>query len=231
MAPLHGPWLALPLRDPAQDPAKPACLLSQEVANRGPEKALNALLAAGGGMLLMLRSEWRLGLLALLLRAPLLGALATAAGKTVGLYSALQTHALNNANALAAEALAQSRAVTASDAASGVLEEYAARVRAYAEVVRATLLSETVLRFTRLLIERFSAFVLLVAGLLAVLRGGVSLGALLSFYAYADTFARGCADLQATTEQMRLATLPTKTCQTHPANAILSNGAPCSHGV
>lgn len=62
--------------------------------------------------------------------------------------------------------------------------------------MRATLLSETVLRFTRSLLERISGFVLLLAGLLAVLRGGVSIGALLSFYAYADTFARGCAELQ-----------------------------------
>ena len=106
----------------------------QEVANRGPEKALNALLSAGGGMLLMLRTEWRLALLAVLLRAPLLGALATTAGKTVGLYSALQQHALNEANALAAEVLGQSRSVVASDAATSVLDEYAQRVRGYAEV-------------------------------------------------------------------------------------------------
>ena len=70
----------------------------------------------------------------MLLRAPLLGALVTTAGKTVGLYSALQQHALNEANALAAEVLGQSRSVVASDAATSVLDEYAQRVRGYAEV-------------------------------------------------------------------------------------------------
>ena len=60
-----------------------------------------------GGAALMCATEWRLALLAVLLRAPLLTQLAVLAGRTVGLYGALQQHTLNQANAYAAEALAQ----------------------------------------------------------------------------------------------------------------------------
>ena len=42
----------------------------QELANRGPERLLLSLLSLGGGAALMCASEWRLALLAVLLRAP-----------------------------------------------------------------------------------------------------------------------------------------------------------------
>ena len=70
-------------------------------------------LAAGGGLLLMLQTDWRLAMLAVLLRAPLIGHLAAVAGRFVGRYSAMQQAAMNDANAWAAESLAEARLVHA----------------------------------------------------------------------------------------------------------------------
>ena len=144
----------------------------------------------------MCASEWRLALLAVLLRAPLLARLAVRAGRTVGLYGALQQHTLNRANAYAAEALAQPLTVAAHAARPQMLREYSARVRTYLEVIRATLLSETALRFTALLLDSVTQQLLLVCGLLCVLRGSLTLGGLTAFFAYADTFAAGCRQAQ-----------------------------------
>ena len=65
----------------------------QEIANRGPERALNALLATIGGLTLMVRTDARLALIAVALRAPLLAQLATAAGRVVGRLNARQQEA------------------------------------------------------------------------------------------------------------------------------------------
>lgn len=168
----------------------------QDLANRGPERCLTALLAVAGGLALMLATDWRLGLLALALRAPLIGVLAEAAGRTVGLFGVLQQHALNDANSVAAEALAQPHAVAAQAAHRSVLGRYTSKVEAYMEVIKATLLSETVLRFTRLGVDGLTDLLLLGYGLLAVTRRRLSLGALTAFYAYSSTFAEGCSALQ-----------------------------------
>ena len=45
----------------------------ESLANRGPEKMLNALLALGGSLALMLSMDWRLAIVAIGLRAPLIG--------------------------------------------------------------------------------------------------------------------------------------------------------------
>ena len=63
-------------------------------------------------------------------------------------------------------------------------------------VIRATLVSETILRFTRLGVDSLTSLLLLVFGLRAVVSGAMSLGALTAFYAYADRFADGCQKLQ-----------------------------------
>ena len=168
----------------------------ETLANRGPERALNALISAGGALLLMLSLDWRLALLAVCLRAPFVGQLAKVAGKTVGLLGMLQQHALSRANALASEALANPHSVAAHGARESVQAEYACRCEEYMGVIRATLLSETVLRFTRLGIDSATSLLLLGFGLQAVLRGRISLGALTAFYAYADSFADGCQKLQ-----------------------------------
>ena len=63
-------------------------------------------------------------------------------------------------------------------------------------MIRATLISETILRFTRLGIDSLTSLLLLGFGLLAVLRGSLSLGALTAFYSYADAFADGTQKLQ-----------------------------------
>ena len=51
----------------------------------------------------------------------------------------LQQNALNEANALASEALAQPHAVAAHAARRSVLKEYSRRVSAYMAIIRATL--------------------------------------------------------------------------------------------
>jgi ABC-type multidrug transport system fused ATPase/permease subunit len=173
----------------------------QELANRGPERLLLSVLSLGGGAALMCTAEWRLALLAVLLRAPLLARLAVRAGRTVGLYGALQQHTLNRANAYAAEALAQPLTVAVHAARAQMLREYGARVLGYLEVIRATLLSETALRFTALLIDSVTQQLLLVCGLVCVLRGSLTLGGLTAFFAYADTFAAGCRQAQELLEQ------------------------------
>ena len=168
----------------------------EALANRGPERALSASLSVCGGLLLMLRTDLRLAAVAVALRAPLIGLLAEAAGRTVGLLGVLQQRALNEANALASEALGAPHTVAAQGARRAVLAEYARRVERYMEVLRATLNSETVLRFTRLGTESLTKLLLLGFGLRSVLYGRLSLGGLLAFYAYADTFGEGCKKLQ-----------------------------------
>lgn len=63
-------------------------------------------------------------------------------------------------------------------------------------VIRCTLVSETALRFSRLAIDSFAAWLMLAAGLRAVLANSISLGALIAFYSYADVFAQGCTGAQ-----------------------------------
>ncbi|KAL1503163.1 hypothetical protein AB1Y20_011222 [Prymnesium parvum] len=144
----------------------------------------------------MLLTEWRLALLALVLRAPLLARLAVVAGRVVGLYGVAQQRALNAANALAAEALAQAQTVVAHAAVRSVLDEYDGRVREYMRVIQCTLVSETALRFTRLAIDSLATWLMLAAGLHAVLHHRLTLGALTAFYTYSDVFARGCTSAQ-----------------------------------
>jgi ATP-binding cassette subfamily B protein len=168
----------------------------ESLANRGPERALSAVLSLGGALVLMLAMDWRLTVVAIALRAPLISKLAEAAGKHVGLLGVLQQHALSEANALASEALAHPHSVAAHAARETILAEYTRRCRGYTRVIRATLVSETLLRFTRLAIDSVTNLLLLGFGLLAVLQGRVSLGALTAFYAYADRFADGCQRLQ-----------------------------------
>jgi ABC-type multidrug transport system fused ATPase/permease subunit len=116
----------------------------QELANRGPERALNALLGVCGGAALMTYTEPRLALAAVLLKAPLLSQIAVLAGRTVGLLGALQQSTLNRANALAAEALAQPQTVASLGARQAVLKEYGVRIGEYLKVIEQTLLTETV---------------------------------------------------------------------------------------
>ena len=59
-----------------------------------------------------------------------------------------------------------------------------------------TLLSETVLRFTRLGVDSLATQLMLTAGIAAVLGRVITLGGLLAFFAYADMFARGCTTSQ-----------------------------------
>ena len=91
----------------------------------------------------------RLALVAIALRAPLLGSLAQIAGRTVGLLNVLQQHALNHANALASEALRHPHAVAAHAARRSVLREYARRCESYLSVIRATLNLEVLHRELR----------------------------------------------------------------------------------
>jgi hypothetical protein len=116
----------------------------QDLANRGPEKAFNAVLGVCGGAALMAFTEPRLAAAALLLKAPLLSQIAVLAGRTVGLLGALQQDALNRANALAAEALAQPQTVASLGARQGILREYGRRIGEYLKVIEQTLLTETV---------------------------------------------------------------------------------------
>ena len=55
--------------------------------------------------------------------------------------------------ALASEALAQAQTVAAHAARTEVIDAYRGRVGEYMRVIRATLLSETALRFTRLAVD------------------------------------------------------------------------------
>ena len=109
----------------------------EALANRGPEKALSALLAVGGSMALMIHMDAWLCLIAVALRAPLIGKLADIAGKTVGLLGVLQQHALNRANALASEALRYPHSVVAHAARASVLDGYTQRCEEYMRVIRA----------------------------------------------------------------------------------------------
>lgn len=168
----------------------------ESLANRGPERALSALLSIGGSLTLMLAMDSRLALVAIALRAPLIGKLAEIAGRTVGLLGVLQQHALNRANALASEALRFPHAIAAHAARETVRSAYAIRCEEYMRVIRATLVSETILRFTSLGVDSATSLALLIFGLRAVVSGSMSLGALTAFYAYADRFAEGCKMLQ-----------------------------------
>ena len=157
----------------------------EALANRGPERMLSACLSLGGALGLMLALDWRLTLVAVALRAPLIGRLAKAAGRTVGALNMLQQRELNEANAVASEALAQPHAVAAHAARRSLLATYAARVEAYMAVIRSTLLAETTLRFTRLGVDSATSLLLLGCGLLGVLRDSITIGSLTAFYACA----------------------------------------------
>ena len=167
----------------------------QEAANRGPERAVRAALTVVGALALMVATDWRLALVAVALRAPLLAKLAVAAGRIVGLYGVVQQRRYADANSLASEALSQAHTVAAHAAGDAVLRDYEGRVAAYQEVIGATLLTETILRFTRLLLDQLTSFLLLAAGLVAVLRGSVSIGQLTALLAFSESFARGGTEL------------------------------------
>ena len=167
----------------------------QEAANRGPERAVRAALTVVGALALMVATDWRLALVAVALRAPLLAKLAVAAGRVVGLYGVVQQRRYADANSLASEALSQAHTVAAHAAGDAVLRDYEGRVAAYQEVIGATLLTETILRFTRLLLDQLTSFLLLAAGLVAVLRGTVSIGQLTALLAFSESFARGGTEL------------------------------------
>ena len=167
----------------------------ESLANRGPERLMASLLACSGSLALMLSMDWRLTLVAVSLRTALITKLAELAGRTVGLLGLLQQQALSEANALASEALQQPRAVAAHAARRSVLAEYAARCEEYMRVIRITLVSETALRFTRLGIDSLTNWALFACGLIAVLNGRLSVGALTAFFALADRFADGCNKL------------------------------------
>ena len=94
---------------------------------------------------------------------PLLAKLAVAAGRVVGLYGVVQQRRYADANSLASEALSQAHTVAAHAAGDAVLRDYEGRVAAYQEVIGATLLTETILRFTRLLLDQLTSFLLLAA--------------------------------------------------------------------
>ena len=91
---------------------------------------------------------------------------------------ALQQHALTQANALAAEALGKPQLIAAQAAHESVLAEFARRCERYMAVIRSTLVSETILRFTRHGIDSATSLLLLAYGLLAVSHGRLTIGAL-----------------------------------------------------
>ena len=168
----------------------------ENLANRGPERALSALLSVVGSLALMLSLDYRLALVAIALRAPLIGKLAEAAGATVGLLGVLQQHALSAANSVASEVFSHPHSVAAHGAQEAVHDRYAERCEDYMQTIRATLVSETILRFTRLGVDSLTSLLLLGFGLLGVLRGSLTIGALTAFYSFSDTFAEGCKKLQ-----------------------------------
>ncbi|KAL3912323.1 MAG: hypothetical protein SGPRY_008374 [Prymnesium sp.] len=104
--------------------------------------------------------------------------------------------ALQNGFTISSHTTPQAHAVAAHAAWGSVLSEYSCRVREYMRVIRCTLVSETALRFSRLAIDSFAAWLMLAAGLRAVLTNSISLGALIAFYSYADVFAQGCTGAQ-----------------------------------
>ena len=107
----------------------------------------------------------------------------------------MQQRRYADANSLASEALSQAHTVAAHAAGDAVLRDYEGRVAAYQEVIGATLLTETILRFTRLLLDQLTSFLLLAAGLVAVLRGSVSIGQLTALLSFSESFARGGTEL------------------------------------
>ena len=86
-----------------------------------------------GALALMVATDWRLALVAVALRAPLLAKLAVAAGRIVGLYGVVQQRRYADANSLASEALSQPHTVAAHAAGDAVLRDYEGRVAAYQE--------------------------------------------------------------------------------------------------
>mmetsp|Transcript_65202 Transcript_65202/g.155690 ORF Transcript_65202/g.155690 Transcript_65202/m.155690 type:complete len:773 (+) Transcript_65202:105-2423(+) len=153
----------------------------QETLNRTPEKFIVEIVRLLTALTIMFRTNVMLTLVSVV-PLPFVLFLVRTTAKVVGLYGIAQNDAMAKANRVSDEALRNSRTVQAHAAVEEERKEYRTAITEYLQVIRHTLFSETVLRFTRrLLFDAGTDVPLFCLCVILMWKGELSVG---SFYTY-----------------------------------------------
>ena len=141
----------------------------QEILSKSLTDLLVGSINLVGGFVMVLSTDWRMALVGIAVRTPYIYRVAAESGRIVALYSSVQNDAMTCANALASEAISNIQVLQACSAEEDEALKYQGYIAKYIKVIHCTLYSETLLRFTRLLIDKAVDLVLLAAAGFVVL--------------------------------------------------------------
>jgi len=135
----------------------------QEILSKSLADLLVGSINLVGGFVMVFSTDWRMALVGIAVRTPYIYRVAAESGRIVALYSSVQNDAMTCANALASEAISNIQVLQACSAEEEEALKYQGYIAKYIKVIHCTLYSETLLRFTRLLIDKAVDLVLLAA--------------------------------------------------------------------
>jgi ABC-type multidrug transport system fused ATPase/permease subunit len=173
------------------------------------ERLLRGLLSLVTGAALV-RLDWQLTLLAVVLRVPFMLQLVETSVQWAAAYDRLQRHHLEAAQARAAEVLANVRGVQAVAGEELEAAGYARALARYLHVLRASALSKEVFSKLEGLILLLSNALLLLVGAWRVRAGTLTYGAFLSHTAAAGTFIHHFHALEAVYNSVRQVSLTSR---------------------
>eukprot|EP00931_Biecheleriopsis_adriatica_P076933 TRINITY_DN50595_c0_g1_i1.p1 TRINITY_DN50595_c0_g1~~TRINITY_DN50595_c0_g1_i1.p1 ORF type:complete len:543 (-),score=111.09 TRINITY_DN50595_c0_g1_i1:25-1632(-) len=167
----------------------------QNVLNRAPENLVTNLLRLILSLVLMAKQHSLLTVVSVI-PLPFALFLVKKTGQVVGRYGVMQNDALARVNAVASEAIANSRAVQVASAEKTEVEEYGNAITRYLEVIKQTLFKETALRFVSMLLnDAFTDVPLMCLSCWLIARGELSIGQFYTYRTLLFSYRRGFREL------------------------------------
>jgi len=147
-----------------------------------------------GSLVAMYLTHWQLAVVATVI-TPVNTLLVRRTGRTVGHYGVVQNDAMAKANAVATEVLSSIRAVQSNGGEPFEAVRFMERMNAYLRVIKFTVYSETVLRFTAYGLSKARDLVVLALAMYQVVSGTLSVGSYTAFAQYVSLYEDGFKQL------------------------------------
>mmetsp|Transcript_81244 Transcript_81244/g.217159 ORF Transcript_81244/g.217159 Transcript_81244/m.217159 type:complete len:686 (-) Transcript_81244:26-2083(-) len=155
---------------------------------------LGAVVKFVGSLVAMYLTHWQLAVVATVI-TPVNTLLVRRTGRTVGHYGVVQNDAMAKANAVATEVLSSIRAVQSNGGEPFEAVRFMEKMNAYLRVIKFTVYSETVLRFTAYGLSKARDLVVLALAMYQVVSGTLSVGSYTAFAQYVSLYEDGFKQL------------------------------------
>lgn len=166
----------------------------QYLAQFTTQNSLSAIIKLFGSLFAMYGTHWKLALIATCI-SPLNWWFVRKTGSTVGKYGIVQNKAMAAANAQAVETLGAIHTVQSNVAETKEIETSARNFNFFLRIIKFTVYSETVLRFTDRGLSQIRDFVVLAYGMHQVIEGNLTIGSYTAFATYVSLYEAGFSTL------------------------------------